>query len=80
MMPEIPTSALAVLTVFSALVLTAPFSNQVTMVFSNVTLSLSVTGAPPLSYQWQQNGTLWVTVAESSAVRAGQTLSIGIRK
>lgn len=51
------TSSAAVLTVVGPPTLTAPLTNQVTMVFSNVTLAVSATGTPPLFYQWLQNGT-----------------------
>lgn len=50
------TSTAAVLTVLSPPLVTTPFTNVVSMVFSNVTLSLSVTGTQPLFYQWQKGG------------------------
>lgn len=50
------TSAAAVLTVLSPPLVTTPFTNVVSMVFSNVTLSLIVTGTPPYFYQWQKGG------------------------
>jgi alpha-tubulin suppressor-like RCC1 family protein len=50
-------STVVTLTVLSPPVLTAPFVNQVGMVFNNTTLALSVTGTPALYYQWQKNGT-----------------------
>ncbi len=50
-------STTVALTVLSPPVLTAPFMNQVGMVFNNTTLALSVTGTPALYYQWQKNGT-----------------------
>ncbi|HEY3762388.1 MAG TPA: immunoglobulin domain-containing protein [Verrucomicrobiae bacterium] len=50
-------SSTVTLTVLSPPVLTAPFTNQVGMVFNNTTLALSVTGTPSLFYQWQKNGT-----------------------
>ena len=50
------TSVVAALTVIASPMVTTPFTNQVTMVFSNVTLSITVTGAPPVYYLWQKNG------------------------
>ncbi len=51
------TSTVAVLTVIAAPVILTPLTNQVTMIYSNVTLSIIVTGAPPVYFQWQKNGT-----------------------
>ncbi len=69
------TSATAVLNVIGAPSLTAPFTNRLTMVFSNVTLALSVTGAPPLSCQWFQNG-MPLTDGGNISGSTGPTLAI----
>src|SRR3954470_6614812 len=37
--------------------ITVPPTNQVTMIFSNVTLSVVATGSHSLFYRWQKNGT-----------------------
>src|SRR5579884_87829 len=51
------TSAVATLTVISPPMFTsAPLTNQVTMVYSNVTLSVTANGTPPLTYQWSKDG------------------------
>jgi uncharacterized repeat protein (TIGR03803 family) len=45
------------LTFTSAPQITMPLSSQTALVGATVTFSVAVFGAPPLSYQWQENGT-----------------------
>jgi hypothetical protein len=51
------TSSVATLTIITVPGFLTQPSNLVAMVLSNVVLSVTVTAAPPLSYQWLKNGT-----------------------
>jgi hypothetical protein len=51
------TSAVAVLTVTMAPLITVPPTNQTVGLGSAVTFTVSAVGIAPLSYQWQENGT-----------------------
>ena len=70
------TSVVAALTVIAAPTFITPLTNQVTMVYSNVTLSITVTGAPAIYYQWQKNGANLANAANiSGADGPGLTVS-----
>jgi alpha-tubulin suppressor-like RCC1 family protein len=50
----------------SAPVITTGVTNRATMIYSNVTISIVATGAPPMFYQWQKNGTNLANVGNVS--------------
>jgi hypothetical protein len=51
------TSQVATLSVFLPVGISVPPQNTAVIVGSNAVLSVTATGTPPLSFQWQQNGT-----------------------
>jgi alpha-tubulin suppressor-like RCC1 family protein len=64
------TSSIASLTVLADPIILIPPSNIVTMACITTNLSVIVTGAPPLSFQWQKNG---INLVDDGAITGSST-------